>query len=411
MWIDQTTTQYFGQQFAQRGALVMESVPLPRPHFRSESEDVAANIALVNQGDENILVLVSLGLQPRTPEATQVLEAAQRVEDSEGNPWLLIGTANSFEEALEVAGQRLYLGVAGQAPDEQDRHERIDSPAERNGEPVVVPGADNDELRNRRGDRALGELRPFGRELTALARAGELTSVVGRDQELLRITAVLLKATKNSPCLVGEAGVGKTAIVEGFAVRVVQGEVPDRLRNAQVFELDMAAIVAGAAHKGAVEERLKRILGAVAAQRKQSPVVLFLDEIHLITEARGDVTVAEILKPHLARGLQMIGATTHADWKRAIEPDKALVRRLEPVLVVEPDGEQVLEILRHRLPRLTKHHGVAVTDDLLQDIVALSNDYLPERSQPDKALDLLDEAMAVQATRTEADSLDSEVTS
>jgi ATP-dependent Clp protease ATP-binding subunit ClpC len=235
-----------------------------------------------------------------------------------------------------------------------------------------------------------------GRDLTALAGGGELDPLIGRKQELRQLVRTLARKKKNNPVLVGPAGVGKTAIVEGLATLIATGHVPDELKEARLVELPTASLVAGTTYRGQFEERL---LGLVDEVKQASNVVLFIDEIHTILRAGavegGALDAGNILKPALARGdLRVIGATTTEEYQQYIAQDAALERRFQPVWVPEPAPEEALEILRGVKERYEAHHNVLIAEDTLEAAVQLSTGWLPERHLPDKALDLLDEACA-----------------
>ena len=233
----------------------------------------------------------------------------------------------------------------------------------------------------------------FGADLTEAARKGKLPAVVGRDTETERVIRILGRKTKNNPCLVGEPGVGKTAVVEGLCQRIVSGEVPENLLGKTVLSVDIGAMIAGAKYRGEFEERLKRLTDEVMKNRN---TILFIDELHTIVgagAAEGAVDAANILKPLLARGgLRVIGATTSQEYRKHIEKDPALERRFQPVLVDEPDEEKTEEILRSLRPQYQAHHRVTITDEAIKAAVKLSKRYLPDRFLPDKAIDLIDEA-------------------
>lgn len=235
----------------------------------------------------------------------------------------------------------------------------------------------------------------FGRDLTEQARLGKLDPVIGRDRETERLLQVLTRRTKNNPCLIGEAGVGKTAIVEGLARRITEGKVPQLLRDKRVIALDMTAMVAGTKYRGDFEERIRGLLEEVSTL---GDVILFIDELHTIMgigAAEGAVDAANIMKPRLARGdLQVIGATTIAEYRRTIEKDAALARRFQSVLVEEPTEEETFSILEGLRPHYESHHGIRIGEDALDAAVRLSVRYFPTRFLPDKAIDLLDEAAA-----------------
>ncbi len=234
----------------------------------------------------------------------------------------------------------------------------------------------------------------FGRDLTKLAREGKLDPVIGREREIERVIQVLSRRTKNNPALIGEPGVGKTAITEGLAQRIVRGDVPDVLRNKRVVQLDLAALVAGTKYRGEFEERMKKVMDEI--RKAQNEVILFVDELHTLVgagAAEGAIDASNILKPALARGeLQCIGATTLDEYRKYVERDAALERRFQPILVSEPTVEQTIEILKGLRERYEAHHGVTISDEALVAAATLAEKYISDRFLPDKAIDLMDEA-------------------
>ena len=238
-------------------------------------------------------------------------------------------------------------------------------------------------------------LEQYSRDLTDFVKKGKIDPVIGREDEIKRVIQILSRRTKNNPCLLGEPGVGKTAIVEGLATKIVKGEVPESVKGKKVLSIDLAAILAGTKYRGEFEDRLRKILAEI---NEQGNIILFIDEIHTIIgagDAEGGVDASNILKPAMARGeIQMIGATTLSEYRKYVERDAALERRLQPVHVEEPTKEETLEILKGIVPRYEKHHNVKISEAAIRAAIELSVRYIHDRNLPDKAIDVLDEAAA-----------------
>jgi len=247
---------------------------------------------------------------------------------------------------------------------------------------------------NHDGGKAKGDvLKKYSRDLTELAAQGKIDPVIGRQEEIERITQILSRRTKNNPCLIGEPGVGKTAVAEGLALKIAQGDIPENLKSKRLVALDLTAMIAGTKYRGEFEERIKSVIDEV---KKSGDVILFIDELHTIIGAggaEGAIDASNILKPSLARGeLQVIGATTLEEYRKHIEKDSALERRFQPITVGEPTKEQALEILRGLRKKYEEHHSVLISDEALEAAVNLSARYITDRYLPDKAIDLIDEA-------------------
>ncbi len=376
-------------------------------------------VALLEQTEGIVLPLVQkLGVTPTTlrNRAIELLEAAPAAygasgKETIGEPLRRVLEA-AFEEARNlgddyVSTEHLLLALA----DAQDRTAGVLTSQ------GITRDAILDGLRQVRGAQRVTSQDPestyealekYARDLTQLARDGKLDPVIGRDEEIRRVIQVLVRRTKNNPVLIGEPGVGKTAIVEGIARRVIEGDVPTLLEDKRLVELDLSAMVAGAKYRGEFEERLKAVLKEIEASEGQ--IITFIDELHMVVgagAAEGAMDAANMIKPLLARGqLRMIGATTLAEY-RNIEKDAALERRFQPVHVAEPSVADTIGILRGLKERYEVHHGVRITDDALVAAATLSDRYLTERFLPDKAIDLLDESMA--RLRIAIDSLPPEI--
>ncbi|HET8997275.1 MAG TPA: Clp protease N-terminal domain-containing protein, partial [Acetobacteraceae bacterium] len=380
-----------------------------------DEEGAAAGLIRTAGGDPKaalVAVEAEISRQPKvqgpgagqpniTPELVRVLDAAQQAANKAGDEY--------------VAQDRLLVALAAS-----------DTPAARalrqsGATPQALEKAVADIRKGRRVDSANAEatfdaLKKYARDVTALAREGKLDPVIGRDEEIRRTIQVLARRTKNNPVLIGEPGVGKTAIVEGLALRIVNGDVPEALKNKRLLSLDLGAMVAGAKYRGEFEERLKSVLKEI--ESAQGEVILFIDEMHTLVgagRADGAMDASNLIKPELARGtLHCIGATTLDEYRKHVEKDAALARRFQPVFVGEPSVEDTISILRGIKEKYELHHGVRITDGALVAAATLSNRYITDRFLPDKAIDLVDEAasrlrMQVDSKPEELDELDRRV--
>ena len=325
---------------------------------------------------------VSTDFTPRTKKVIELaLNEARRLGHSYiGTEHLLLGI---MREGESVAVRILMdLGV--------DPHKLLTDIVRMLNEDAPAAGG---EPRNVSGYSNTPTLNQFGRDLTQMAREGKFDPIIGRDREIERVIQILSRRTKNNPCLIGEPGVGKTAIVEGLAQKIVEGNIPELLKDKRVFTLDLSSMVAGAKYRGEFEERLKKAMDEV---RKAGNVILFIDEMHTIIgagAAEGAIDASNILKPALARGeIQVIGATTLKEYRKHVEKDAALERRFQPITVGEPTQEDTIEILMGIRDKYEAHHRVKITDGALEAAAKLSSRYITDRYLPDKAIDLIDEA-------------------
>ena len=337
--------------------------------------------------ESNLAVLERDGYSPR---AARILEDSHRQAQRYGNQMtgtehILLALLREGENVglrlLNTVGiniQKLYMDTLIAMGEDISQHK--------------------EDLRKRNAKKAGGAtstLNQYSRDLTALAREGKLDPVIGRDTEIMRVVQILSRRTKNNPCLIGEPGVGKTAIAEGLALRIVNGEVPDTVKNKRVVTLDLSGMVAGSKYRGEFEERIKKVIKEVI---EAGNIYLFLDELHTLIGAggaEGAIDASNILKPSLSRGeIQLIGATTISEYRKYIEKDAALERRFQPVMVEEPSREEAIRILSGIAYKYEEHHKVTISPEAIEAAVKLSDRYINDRNLPDKAIDLIDEASA-----------------
>ena len=377
-----------------------------------DEEGLAANLISASGGDSRLALReteAALKKLPKvsgggagqvylSPEMARVFEAAQKIGDKAGDSYV---TAERLLQALamEPSEASKALKDAGVTP--QGLNEAIN--AIRKGRTADTASA----------EQGYDALKKYARDLTEAAQAGKLDPVIGRDEEIRRTIQVLSRRTKNNPVLIGEPGVGKTAIAEGLALRIVKGDVPESLKDKKLLALDMGALIAGAKYRGEFEERLKAVLSEVTAA--EGGIILFIDEMHTLVgagKADGAMDASNLLKPALARGeLHCVGATTLDEYRKHVEKDAALARRFQPVFVNEPTVEDTISILRGIKEKYELHHGVRITDSALVSAAVLSNRYITDRFLPDKAIDLMDEAasrlrMQVDSKPEELDEID-----
>lgn len=385
-------------------------------HSNQAIEPVHILSALLDDGAglaTSVLLKVGVNLDWISQKSEEIIDAYPKVSGAGvGGQFFSTESTALFDRALDAAAESGDEFVATE-------HLLLALSDDRTVGPVLdVQGADrktlSDTIAEIRGDRTVTDrnaeeryeaLEQYGRDLNGLARSGRLDPVIGRDNEIRRVMQVLMRRTKNNPVLIGEPGVGKTAIAEGIAFRIVQGDVPETLADRRIVALDMASLVAGTSFRGQFEERMKGVIDEVV--RSDGEVILFIDELHTLVGAgagEGSVDAANILKPALARGeLRTIGATTLDEYRKHIEKDAALERRFQPVLVPEPSVDDTIAILRGLKERYEVHHGVRITDDAIVAAARLSDRYIGDRFLPDKAIDLIDESAS--RLRLEIDSM------
>ena len=393
-----------------------QEIALSRQHQAIETSHLLKGILSV---DENVTPFLLKKLDVNVPRLMQQLDAAiERLPRVSGGSQYLSNDANralvkASQTATEmgdefVSVEHLLLGLLA-GSDEASRMLKDAGVSEKGFRSAMADLRKGSKVGSQSAEEGYNALNKYAKNLNQLAQAGKLDPVIGRDEEIRRVLQILSRRTKNNPILIGEPGVGKTAIAEGLAHRIVSGDVPENLKSKTLFSLDMGALIAGAKYKGEFEERLKSVIREI--NEADGEIVLFIDEIHTLVGAgggEGAMDAANILKPALARGeLRAIGATTLAEYQKYFEKDKALERRFQSVLIDEPDVADTISILRGLKERYEVHHKVRIKDEAIIAAAELSNRYISDRFLPDKAIDLIDEAAA--KLRLEIDSVPEEL--
>jgi ATP-dependent Clp protease ATP-binding subunit ClpB len=383
-----------------------------------EPEHLFASLIQSGEGvAASILGKIGVNLDFIKIKANELIEKLPKVSGAIGQQYMSQNLSKVLEDSFKIAGSMKdeYVSIEHILIALADSSDAV-------GKLLKSQGVTKKEILNALKDirgtqRVTGQapeetykaLEKYGRNLNELARQGKLDPVIGREDEIRRVLQVLSRRTKNNPVLIGEPGVGKTAIAEGLAFRIIKGEVPENLKTKNIVTLDMGSLIAGTSFRGQFEERMKAVINEV--REKEGEIILFIDELHTLIgagSAQGAVDAANILKPALARGdLHCIGATTLDEYRKYIEKDAALERRFQPVMIDEPSVEDTISILRGLKERYEVHHGVRITDAAIVAAAQMSYRYISDRFLPDKAIDLIDEAAS--KLRIEIDSMPEEL--
>lgn len=400
---------------------VMDAQNLAIENGQQTLEVAHLHLAILNDREgliPKLLYAMNVDVDGLRRDVAQSVDGLPKVSGGDGQVYMSGKLNKVFLDAEKIAGQfkdeyvsveHAYIAIMGCGDPETDKVLRKYGISKDEFMNALTMVRGNQRVTNQNPEDSYDALNKYGTDLVQAAREGKLDPVIGRDNEIRRTIEILSRRTKNNPVLIGEPGVGKTAVVEGLAQRIVKGDVPETLKDKTIFSLDMGSLIAGAKYRGEFEERLKAVLNEI--DKSDGNIILFIDEIHNIVGAgrtEGSMDAGNLLKPKLARGeLHCIGATTLDEYRKYIEKDAALERRFQKVMVDEPSVEDTISILRGLKEKFEIHHGVRITDNALIACATLSNRYISDRFLPDKAIDLMDEAAA--RIRTEIDSMPSEL--
>ena len=400
---------------------VMDAQNLAIENGQQTLEVAHLHLAILNDREgliPKLLYAMNVDVDGLRRDVAQSVDGLPKVSGGDGQVYMSGKLNKVFLDAEKIAGQfkddyvsveHAYIAIMGCGDPETEKILRKYGISKDEFMKALTMVRGNQRVTNQNPEDSYDALNKYGTDLVQAAREGKLDPVIGRDNEIRRTIEILSRRTKNNPVLIGEPGVGKTAVVEGLAQRIVKGDVPETLKDKTIFSLDMGSLIAGAKYRGEFEERLKAVLNEI--DKSDGNIILFIDEIHNIVGAgrtEGSMDAGNLLKPKLARGeLHCIGATTLDEYRKYIEKDAALERRFQKVMVDEPSVEDTISILRGLKEKFEIHHGVRITDNALIACATLSNRYISDRFLPDKAIDLMDEAAA--RIRTEIDSMPSEL--